>query len=137
VRPALVDTDILSLFFRGHPAVVDQFKHYTAEQGCINLSIVTYYEILSGLMHRDARRQLTAFLEFVAMNNLVLLTEESVRLSAEVYVMTRAKGNPVDDIDILIAGVALANDWLLITHNRRHFEKIDGLSVVDWSESIG
>jgi tRNA(fMet)-specific endonuclease VapC len=49
VKPALVDTDILSMFFRGNPIVVSRFEAYLNEHAQINLSIVTYYEILSGL----------------------------------------------------------------------------------------
>lgn len=133
MKPALIDTDILSLFFRGQPEVVAHFATYTREYSKINFSIITYYEILSGLRHRDAQKQLSAFLGFTADNNLVLLTEQSVTLSAEIYATTRIKGMPIDDVDILIAGVALAHEWTLVTHNQRHFDKIAGLTVEDWS----
>ena len=99
----------------------------------MNFSIITYYEVLSGLKHRDAHKQEGLFLEFVATNNLVLLTEHAVKWSSQVYASTRAKGHPIDDIDILIAGVALANDWTLVTHNIQHFEYIEELEITDWS----
>lgn len=134
MKQSLIDTDILSMFFRGNPQVIANFDVYTATFNQINLSILTYYEILSGLKHRDANKQLTTFLAFAAQNNVIPLTERSVTLSANVYAATRAKGTPVDDIDILIAGIALANDWILVTHNRSHFEKINGLEIEDWSE---
>ena len=134
VKLALIDTDILSLFFRGHSRVVSHFQSYTSVYPKVNFSIITYYEILSGLKHRDARKQLATFLEFVTENNLILLTEHAVDCAAEIYAVTRAQGRPIDDIDILIAGVAMANQWSLVTHNRQHFEQIDGLEIVDWSE---
>ncbi|MBN1430770.1 MAG: type II toxin-antitoxin system VapC family toxin [Anaerolineae bacterium] len=133
MKPALIDTDILSLFFRGQPQVIAHFAAYTREYRKINFSIITYYEILSGLKHRDAQKQLAAFLNFAADNNLVLLTKESVTLSADIYANTRSKGTPIDDIDVLIAGVALAHEWTLVTHNQRHFGQIAGLATEDWS----
>lgn len=133
MKPALVDTDILSMFFRGNQAVVSCFELYLNEHRQINLSIVTYYEILSGLKHRDAQKQLTLFLEFAAQNIILPLTEESVTFSANIYATLRRDGTPVDDIDLLIAGVALANDLVLVTHNQRHFNRIDGLQWQDWS----
>lgn len=136
MKPVLVDTDILSLFFRGQPQVEARFATYTAVYPQINLSIITYYEILSGLKHRDAHRQMSVFLEFVTQNTIVPLTEHSVALSADMYAATRAKGTPVDDIDLLIAGIALVNSLVLVTHNRKHFEKIDGLEIEDWSEKM-
>jgi tRNA(fMet)-specific endonuclease VapC len=133
MRTALIDTDILSLFFRGDPNVVAHFQTYTGEYGQINFSIITYYEILSGLKHRDAQKQLETFLRFASDNNVIPLTEQAATLSAEMYASTRASGAPVADIDILIAGIAKANDWVLVTHNTKHFEKIKGLDIEDWS----
>jgi tRNA(fMet)-specific endonuclease VapC len=135
VKPALVDTDILSMFFRGNRAVVSHFQTYLDEHRQINLSIVTYYEILSGLKHRNAQKQLSLFLEFAAQNNVLPLTQQSVALSADLYANLRRDGIPVDDIDLLIAGVAIANNLVLITHNQRHFSRIEGLEWQDWSQS--
>jgi tRNA(fMet)-specific endonuclease VapC len=59
---------------------------------------------------------------------------QSVFLSAEFYADLRAKGTPADDIDLLIAGIALANNLILVTHNVKHFDRIEGLEVTDWSE---
>ena len=135
MKPVLIDTDILSLFFRGNPTVVLQFQTYLNQYRQINLSIVTYYEILSGLKHRDAQKQLALFLDFAAQNTVLPLTQESVRLSADFYATLRREGTPVDDIDLLIAGVAVANNLVLVTHNQRHFSRIGGLEWQDWSES--
>ena len=135
MRLALIDTDILSLFFRGDPNVVTRIQAYTSEHGQINFSIITYYEILSGLKHRDAQKQLDTFLRFASENNVIPLTEQAATLSAEMYASTRASGTPVADIDILIAGIAKANNWVLVTHNTKHFEKIKGPDIEDWSET--
>ena len=56
MKVSLVDTNILSMFFRGHPQVVAKFQAYLAEYDTINLSMITYYEVVSGLKHRDAHR---------------------------------------------------------------------------------
>lgn len=134
MKPALIDTDILSFFFRGDAKVAERFGVYVTENGHINISIITYYEVLSGLRYRDARRQLATFVDFVRENAVLPLTEASVEHSAEIYATTRAQGMPIDDIDILIAGIALEHDWTLVTHNRQHFEAIPGLIVEDWTE---
>jgi tRNA(fMet)-specific endonuclease VapC len=134
VKPVLIDTDILSMFFRGNSVVVAQFQNYSIEHRQISLSIITYYEILSGLKHRDAQGQLASFLKFAAQNITLPLTEQSVTLSADIYSTLRRGGTPVDDIDLLIAGVAIANNLVLITHNQRHFNRIEGLEWQDWSQ---
>ncbi|MBU7582846.1 MAG: type II toxin-antitoxin system VapC family toxin [Nostoc sp. TH1S01] len=133
MKPALIDTDILSLFFRGNANVVAQFQAYLSIYPQINISIITYYEILSGLKHRDAQKQLAVFLEFSAQNVVLPLTEKSVTISAEIYADLRLQGIPVDDIDLLIAGVAIANNLILVTHNQRHFGRIQTLELQDWN----
>lgn len=135
MKPALIDTDILSLFLRNEPNVVANFTAYLAKYARIDLSIITYYEIVSGLKSRDAQRQMATFLEFVSFNSVLPLTEESVTISAEAYANLRAAGTPVDDIDLLIAGVAIANELTLVTRNIRHFDRIAELEIVDWSAS--
>jgi tRNA(fMet)-specific endonuclease VapC len=80
VKLALIDTDILSMFLRGHPEVVTCFETYLAQYDKVDFSIITYYEIVSGLKHRDARKQLATFLEFASHNAVLPLTEQSVNI---------------------------------------------------------
>ena len=135
MTPALIDTDILSLFFRNDPLVVECFERYTQTYGKINLSIITYYEVLSGLLHRDAHKQLERFHAFTAVNRVLPLSREAAEHAARLYAETRKQGTSVDDIDILIAGVALANDLAVVTANTSHFDKLPGLTVENWADA--
>jgi tRNA(fMet)-specific endonuclease VapC len=135
MKPALIDTDILSLFFRNDLTVIEHFREYLQEHGGMDISILTFYEILSGLKHRDALKQLDMFCEFVKNNTILPLSEKSVEISSDIYAALRKTGNQLDDIDILIAGVALAHDLVLVTHNVHHFNRIEDLEVIDWSTS--
>jgi tRNA(fMet)-specific endonuclease VapC len=109
MEPALVDTNIVSMFLRGHTGVRDCVAGYLEEHGKLNLSIITVYEALSGLKHRDAKKQMASFRALVAASEVWPLTEQSVELSADMYAALRATGRTVDDIDLLIAGIAGSN----------------------------
>ncbi len=134
MKPALVDTDILSMYFRGDKRVEANVEQFIEEYGKVNLSIITYYEIVSGLTFRDARKQLTSFLAFAKEHRILPLTEHAASMAAELYAALRKKGQPIDDIDLLIAGIALSNSLILTTNNERHFERIEALEVVNWSK---
>lgn len=134
MKQVMVDTDILSMFFKNNRSVVLHFKEYLKQYDKINLSIITYYEIASGLKHRDALKQLDFFLEFAKNNAILPLTEDAAMISADLYVHLRTTGKPIDDIDILIAGIALSNNLALVTHNKDHFKRIGGLE--DWNEEL-
>lgn len=41
-------------------------------------------------------------------------------------------GQRLADLDLQIAAICLATHATLLTHNRRHFERIDGLLLEDW-----
>ncbi len=137
MKASLVDTNILSFFFRGQPQVVAEFETYLKEYDTINFSIITYYEIVSGLKHRDAHNQLTLFLDFAAQNTIFPFTQKVADVAAEIYADLRKSGQAIDDIDLLIAGTAIANGLMLVTNNRKHFDRIAQLEVENWAEDPG
>ena len=75
MNPTLVDTDILSRFFRNDPKVVEQVKKYVEEHRVVSFSIISYYEILRGLQYRDTERQLNVFLAFASIHRIFPLTQ--------------------------------------------------------------
>jgi len=135
MKPALIDTDTISLFLRNQPQVVENFRAYLGEHDALSFSIITYYEIVSGLKYRDAKKQLTSFLELASYSNILPLTEQGVTIAADIYASLRVAGTPVDDIDLLIAGSALANHLELVTHNTKHFARISQLQLADWTHA--
>ena len=43
-------------------------------------------------------------------------------------------GTPIGSYDLQIAAIALANNLILVTHNTREFERVEGLQLEDWQE---
>lgn len=132
MKPALVDTDILSEFLRGTPKVVENAEKYLQEYDAINFSIITYYEILNGLLYKDARKQLQKFSDFAALNKILPLTISATKQAAEIYAELKRTGQPIGHTDCLIAGIALTNSLQLETNNIDHFKRINGLELVNW-----
>lgn len=129
---ALVDTDILSFYFKGNALVVQRFDRYLKEFDQINISIITYYEVLAGLKFKKAEKQIHDFEDFVNNNNLIHITEASVKLSGDIYASLRRQGITIGTSDILIAGIAIENALTLITNNEKHYESIQGLKIENW-----
>jgi tRNA(fMet)-specific endonuclease VapC len=132
VSESLVDTDILSFYFKGDEKVVERFAFYLTEFEQITISIITYYEIIAGLKFKKAHKQLNDFEEFANNNTILHILEESVNFSAEVYATLRQRGITIGTSDILIAGIALENGLTLVTNNEKHFEPIKGLQLANW-----
>jgi tRNA(fMet)-specific endonuclease VapC len=132
VSEVLIDTDILSFYFRGDIGLRNKFDQYLKEFDQINISIITYYEILAGLKFKEAAKQLQQFEEFSTSNSIIHLTEESAQISAEIYSDLRKSGVTIGTSDLLIAGIALENDLILITNNEKHYSPIRNLRVENW-----
>lgn len=59
-------------------------------------------------------------------------SEESARISGDIYADLRRKGVTIGTSDIMIAGIAIENDLTLVTNNERHYELIQGLAIENW-----
>lgn len=128
----MIDTDILSYYFKGDKQVCKHFESYLKKWEIIEISIVTFYEIVSGLQAKNAQKQLEQFEQFTTDNLVIPVTEKSASISAKLYAKLKQSGTIVDDIDLLIAGIAIENDMVLVTNNQKHFGRIEGLKVENW-----
>ena len=130
----LLDTDMLSLHLRGQPQVMAYVQAYAQLHGVLHFSLITHYEILNGLFYKDARHQMGRYETLLLDSRLMPLTPESVRIAAKISASLRTIGYVIGHTDVLIAGIALANDMQLATNNTRHFERIEGLRLVNWTQ---
>jgi tRNA(fMet)-specific endonuclease VapC len=134
MKPSMLDTDILSEFLRGNPKVIEKVDEHLKNFGFISLSIITYYEILNGLLYKDARKQLTRFEEFAELNKVIPLTQRMAKAAAIIQADLRKKGTEIGHTDTLIAGIALSSDLQLVTNNTIHFKRIKGLDIANWTK---
>lgn len=134
MKACLIDSDIVSFYLKNNQQVMQHVDTYLATFGRLNVSIITYYEILSGLRFRDAHKRLDVFNLLMESNNVIPLTLEATDIASTLYATLRHAGTAVDDMDLLIASIALEHDWALVTHNQRHFGKIAGLELYDWTQ---
>jgi tRNA(fMet)-specific endonuclease VapC len=134
MKPSMLDTDILSEFLRGNPKVIARVDEHLKEYGFISLSIITYYEILNGLLYKDARKQLAKFEEFVELNKVIPLTLRMARSAAVIQADLRKKGTEIGHTDTLIAGIALTSELQLVTNNTDHFKRIKRLDIANWTK---
>lgn len=60
------------------------------------------------------------------------LDEASAQLFGEIKAFLERRGQRLADADLFIAAIATANQALLITGNKRHYERIPGIQLEDW-----
>ncbi len=130
----LTDSNILSYFIRGGHAGLHERMATELDRQAVVTSAICRAELRFGqaaLAAQDKRRR---------MIDLCLLqvpalpwTDEAADTYGTLAWTLRQLGRPIGAMDTLIASHALAEGLVLVTHNTRHFEGIDGLLVEDWA----
>ena len=132
MNPSILDTDMLMPLFKGVSLMVERARRHQDLYGHLNITIITYYEVMKGHEYIGARDRQKVFDEFCRLNNVIPLNQAACRRAAQIYADLRRRGNLIPDADILIAGIALAGDYVLVTQNVKHFRRITGLKVENW-----
>ena len=125
----LVDTDWVIDCLNGIERVAQHFDGLRP-QG-IGLSIISLAELYEGVFGAaDPQGDESALQDFLADVEVVPLDPTVCRIFAEERRKLRTAGTLVSDFDLLIGSTAIRHNLTLLTNNRRHFERLQGLSIV-------
>jgi len=127
-----LDTDTLSYFLSGNSAVVDKMNKAINDNMQICLTSINVYEILKGLRYRSTKREEQKFYDFLKNITVFHMTDNSVKLAADIYASLRKRGITVSDADILIASLVITHNGKLITNNIKHYKSISNLIIENW-----
>jgi tRNA(fMet)-specific endonuclease VapC len=128
----MLDTNIcIYVLKRQPPALRDTFNAHTQD---LCVSSVTLAELLYGAEKSAKPAANIAIVEAFTARLMVLPFEEA---AAAHYGQIRAdlerRGSPIGPYDLMIAGHARSEGLVVVTHNTREFERVDGLRVEDWA----
>lgn len=132
MRQRLLDTDTMSFMLKDHFGVADKARAYIREHGPVAISTITCYEILRGLHYAGATRKLAAFERFMAASMILPFDLSASRRTAGIYATLRRDGQLLEDADLFIGSIALANNCVLVTNNTDHYSRVPGLDLENW-----
>ena len=126
----LVDTDWVIDYMHGRQPVVQRFDDLSP-QG-VGLSIVSLAELYDGMLSApdrlEAEQGLQRFLDQI--EEVLPLNDTVCRIFALERHRLRTVGMRLEDLDLLIGSTAIYHGLTLLTNNRRHFERMDGLNII-------
>ncbi|MDR2043566.1 MAG: DUF4411 family protein [Clostridium sp.] len=129
-----LDTNIISYLLNGNAKIAAKLEAVIASGDDVMIPLMVYYEIRRGLKANNSKIKAAAFGEMCAELNVKTLTIADMKTAADIYAERKRQGTPIDDADLLIAAQALTNGYTLVTHNIKHFESVNDLTVEDWTE---
>lgn len=130
MKGLLLDTNICVFALRGEPSVIECLRKHS-ERECY-VSDVTVMELRYGA-YRSAKVG-----ENLALVNTFLKRLRIVPFAIAIDTFCQEKirlqrmGLPLEDYDLLIGSTAKVTGLTLVTHNVKHFERIEGITIEDW-----
>jgi tRNA(fMet)-specific endonuclease VapC len=121
----VADTDVLIDALRGREPTRTRVAAAIGS-GALTTTAISAFELLCGA-RRDS--ECHAVNTLLASLEVLALDESAGRRAASVHADLTSRGESIGMGDCLIAGVCLQNGAGLLTRNRRHFERIDGLKL--------
>ncbi len=114
-----IDTSVIIAFLAGDEKVVERVREF-ANTESIKTTTITEYELLK---HKNALKKQLAE-EFLSEITVCPFDSASARKAAAIYEKLKETGKMINENDLLIAGISLANDELLLTRDKK-FSIID------------
>src|SRR4030095_1141832 len=124
----LLDTDWVIHHLNGRQDIIQRLQAIQAEG--LGLSVIVLAELYEGVYcSRDAEQSEQKLNDFLESVTLVGMDEETAKIFGRERGRLRAAGMMIGDMYLLIAATALQYDLTLLTNNRNHFERIEGLRI--------
>ena len=127
----LLDTNTLIYYFKGLGNVKERLL--VCQPSEIVLSSVVYYELQVGILKSTSPQKRIAQLAILKNQvSWVDFDEKSAKATAQIRVELERMGKPIGSYEVQIAGMAVANDLILVTHNTGDFGRVSSLKLEDW-----
>jgi tRNA(fMet)-specific endonuclease VapC len=136
----VLDTDTLSLLLRAHARVTEHVAQATEE---VSITLISRIEILQGrfafvLKAENSAKLLQAQERLDAserdLNRFTILALDLAAAAEFDRLRQNKKLKEIGRADLLIAALTRANRAILVTRNRKDFDRVPGLEVEDWAD---
>jgi predicted nucleic acid-binding protein len=98
-------------------------------------TLVNVFEVYYGAYKsKDVKRNLASAKGFLSTLDLLGLDETSAEIAGQVLTELESQGLTIEMRDLFIGCIALKNGFTVVTHNKRHFERIPKLYVMTPTE---
>ncbi len=130
----LLDTNTCSYIIKGNrPRVRERLLELPMAE--VGISSVTEAELRYGVARlANAKRLAVLVEEFLLRLEILPWDSPAAKQYAQARVASERAGEPMGNLDMMIAAQALAAETVLVTSDRV-FRRVKGLTVEDWSGS--
>jgi len=128
----MLDTNICIYIIKNRPqSVKERFREFEIGELCI--STITVSELMYGAFKSEhTEKNLKAIESFLMPFEIVDYDFTASVEYGKIRAYLEKKGRVIGNMDMQIAGHALALDVVLVTNNTKEFERVEGLGLDNW-----
>jgi tRNA(fMet)-specific endonuclease VapC len=120
----VADTDVLIDYLagKGEADAVERLLR----AGALRTTVISRFELLSGAQNP---KQLARLVQLLGAIPSLKLDDDDADAASEIRRSLERSGKTIGMADSLIAGIVTSNGGALLTRNRRHFERVPGITL--------
>ncbi|MDB5006335.1 MAG: type toxin-antitoxin system VapC family toxin [Mucilaginibacter sp.] len=123
----LIDTSILIDYFRKSDKANSKLISLINEGYKFQISAITEFEIYAG----STAVQQTFWENLLKKIEVLPFDSKTVKIAVEINTVLKRKRKQIEIADLFIASTAISKNIAFATLNRKHFERIENLQIVD------
>jgi len=124
---------IVIAIFRGDVSLKDKISKLVEKEVKIHITPITLCELYKGAFLAERSAEAVALIDrFLKIVRLLDFSELACLEFGKLYSELKKKGWPTQQVDMLIASIVKASNLVLITRNKKDFERIPGLRLEVW-----
>jgi tRNA(fMet)-specific endonuclease VapC len=129
MNAAIVDTDVVSMLFKGDTRALAYRSHVAGR--LLGISFMTLAELDRWSLEREwGQGRKLELAQYLTKYAVLPVSRELCAKWAEVAFAAKRKGRPIQTADAWIAASALHYQVPLITNNRDDYSSVDGLALL-------
>lgn len=126
-----VDTDFLIDLSNREEKAIEKLKEIRGRGDTVYTTTISIGEYYTGAYRSHNKEMRVAKArEFLKAFAPITIDHESAKLWGQLSAELRS--NTIGDLDLLIASISISNKQVLVTRNKKHFERVSGLQVEGW-----
>jgi len=127
----MLDTNMCIYAQKNNPNVIAKIKQ-NFQQG-LAISSITLAELEYGVQaSANIEKNTVSLMKFLSIVDVLPFDSGAAVEYGKICADLRKKGTPIGTMDMLIAAHARAENLIVVTHNTREFERVEGLQLEDW-----
>jgi len=130
----IIDSTVIIGLFRNKPVDVQLVKEVEAKAELATTTVNAFEIFYGAYKSKDVERNLASAKGFLSTVKLLEFDDGSAELAGQVLAEMEAEGKSVDFRDLFIGCIALSKGFTVVTHNKKHFQQIPKLHVMEPSE---